>query len=124
MTKFIVVFLPNIIRDGNVGDVISLLESLKLRLIKSFRFQMDAEKFERTNECLRIVHQIERLYLPEMQTKKIEKFKALVNNGNLFSLMFESSIVVSIDDLIFMMRSQTRINPYYLMFFKEEELNY
>ena len=30
MTKFIVVFLPNIIRDGNVGDVISLLESLKL----------------------------------------------------------------------------------------------
>jgi hypothetical protein len=119
MTKFIVVFLPSIIRDGNVGDVISLLESLKLRVVESYRFQMDVDNLVKTDEFLRILHHIERIYSPSAQTKKTEELKMLVKNGNLFSLRFESPIVTSIEDLIFMVRSQTRINPYYLMFFEE-----
>lgn len=119
MTKFIVVFLPNIIRDGNVGDVISLLESLKLRVIESYKFQMDVSSFEKTDEYLRVSHHIERIYSPSIQSKKIEELKKQVESGKLFSLRFESSIVASIEDLVFMMRSQTRINPYYLMIFEQ-----
>ena len=119
MTKFIVVFLPNIIRDGNVGDVISLLESLKLRVIEAYKFQMDDVCFVKTDEYLRILHHIERIYSPGLQAKKIDELKKQVVNGNLFSLRFESPIITSIEDLIFMMRSQTRINPYYLMLFEE-----
>ena len=122
MNNFIVIFLPKIAECRKIGEGISLLECINLRLIEAYRFQMDPEKFEKTNEYLRLAHHHKEIFHPDEANRRNEELKEQIKNGKLTAFKFNSEIVETLNNLLFMMKSQTRISPYDMMIFKEEQL--
>lgn len=123
MSRFVVIFMPETVKSGNVGEVISILESLDLRVVESYRFHIKSEILEKMDEYLRITNCWHRSYYNEEFSRRCRELKLLASEGNLFALKFDSQIVHSLENLRFMMSSQTKLHPCSWMIFKEDQLD-
>ena len=122
MTKFVIVFLPDTCRSRNVGEIISLLESLYLNVSESMKFQMEPESLEKLDEYKRITRYWEENFFIDEANKRISMLKELAKEGNLFAIKFNSPIIHSKDKLQLSLCAKAEIRPCCWMILTENQI--
>ena len=122
MTKFIIVFTPETCDSRRVGEVVSLLESLYLKVTEPMKFQMEPEALEKLDEYKRITKYWESNYCVDEAKKRISRLKKSAKGGNLFAIKFDSPVILSKDKLLLSVCSQFTVRPCCGMILTEDQI--
>ena len=111
MESFVVVFLPETLKNGKLGTAISMLESMELCAKEPVMVRVDPVVFGKTAEFKRVAQFWKEKYQPEVEKKYVDDLLLKAGEGSLMGLRFVSNNLFAGDvEYVFTkLQSQTKV---------------